>query len=172
MVDASVRETYDWFGWYNSDDLDTTQYCTEDGASSPPYAERCYEISPTSQPVLSVTVRLYARTADELNGIAEGDLTVFRNYPNGGNSWVELMISATTGNDGGNYSYAQADTPGFSYFLLGRGESTPTAITLQTLRASSGATHFPSVSHLWGALGLAVLLVGGAAVVAWRRKDR
>jgi len=166
-VDASVREIYDWFGWYNSDNLDTTQYCTDDGASSPPYAERCYEISPTSQPVLSVTVRLYARTVDELNGIAEGDLAVFRNYPNGGDGWVELTNSATTGSNGG-YSYAQADTPGFSHFLLGQRSNAPTAITLQALHASSGATDFPSVGVL---LGLVALLAGGAAVVAWRRKD-
>ena len=52
-------------------ELNFGEYCTNTGAASPPYARRCFEITPPTQPTTDVLVRLYARTADELNDIAK-----------------------------------------------------------------------------------------------------
>jgi trimeric autotransporter adhesin len=109
------------------------EYCTTDGDSSPLYAERCYQITPTIDgPAL---LRLWALTS-ELNGINTTDLAVYRNFPAGGVSWVKLA----GGSPGvlGNYSYAEANTPGFSHFLLAHQDNGPTAVSLQQIQAQSG----------------------------------
>jgi hypothetical protein len=111
-------------------ELNIGEYCSFTGSGSAAYARRCYEITPASQPILDVQVRLYARTADELNGVAEGDLAAFRHST----SWVELTTNRSTGNIG-VYSYAQGDTPGFSDFLLGETGNGPTAVTLSSFSA-------------------------------------
>ncbi|MCA9936888.1 MAG: hypothetical protein KC415_23295, partial [Anaerolineales bacterium] len=120
-VQAGIRETVDWFGWYDSNGVDVAQFCTNDGSGV--YAERCFTINPTTDG--EATLRLYARTADELNGIPEGDLAVYHNDPDGTNNWIELTNSASSGNDGGDYSYGEATTPGFSHFLLGEATVIP-----------------------------------------------
>ncbi len=109
-------------------------YCTVDGDGSPAYADRCYQISPINNG--PATVRLWALT-DELNGIAEDDLSVYR-FVSG--SWVELDDGRLTGNDGNGYSFAEGNTAGFSHFLLGDRDDTPTAVSLQHIQAQANST--------------------------------
>ena len=86
-----------------------SEYCPNTAGNAPAYAERCFTITPTTNG--AAQVRLWALTS-ELNGIAQGNLSVFRNI--GGSSWVEQVTNRATGNDGGSFSYAEGDTPGFS----------------------------------------------------------
>ena len=130
-------------------ELNTGEYCTTTGAGSPVYARRCYTIVPATQPAAAVRLRLYARTADELNGIAQANLSVYR-FAGG---WNELLTNRAAGSDGGAYSYAEGDTTGFSAFLLGQTGNVPTAITLQAFTANSS-----------GKLGLAALVWVAALV--------
>ncbi len=118
-------------------ELNFGEYCTTTGASSPAYARRCFDISPTNQPITPVGLRLYARTADELNGIDEVWLTIYRNVPAGSDTWVEEFDNWVSGNDGGAYSYAQAEVANFSPFLLGEVDVVPTAVTLSTIASNS-----------------------------------
>lgn len=131
------------------------EYCTMTGAGSPAYAERCYTITPTTNG--PAKVRLWALSASELNGIAEGSLAVYRNVPDGSTTWVELTTTASTGNDGSSYSYAEADTPGFSHFLLGQQTLSPTAVNLQSF---SSQTQTPLVL-------VVLMLVILAAMTGW-----
>jgi hypothetical protein len=131
--------------------------CTDDGAASPAYATRCYRIEPANDN--AAAVRLWALTS-QLNGLSEASLNV---YHYDGADWQPLTANASTGNDGGNYSYAQADTPGFSDFLLG-GTTGPTAVTLASLEAQPQAT-IPLLP-----IGLALLT--GAAVLVIKRRVR
>jgi hypothetical protein len=130
--------------------------CTDDGAASPAYATRCYRIVPTNDN--AATVRLWALTS-QLNGLNPADLIV---YHFDGADWQPLTTNASTGNDSANYSYAQADTPGFSEFLLG-GTTAPTAVTLNALAASSMPT-----SWLTPLIGM--LLLTGAGVLLRRNR--
>jgi hypothetical protein len=97
-IEVSVRETVNWYTVMNGDGVDTSQYCTNTGGSSPAYAQRCFTINPVSQPTAAVTVRLWGLTS-ELNGIAEGNLAVYRNFPAGSGAWVELVSNVGAGND-------------------------------------------------------------------------
>lgn len=128
-VEVSVRETVDWHPVVNGNGVNSSQNCTNTGDSSPAYAQRCFTIKPTNQPTAAVTVRLWGLN-DELNGIGVGNLALYRNFPAGSSTWVELTANAGTGNDGGSYSYAQADSPGFSDFLLGQSGLAPSAVIL------------------------------------------
>jgi surface protein len=110
------------------------EYCTDTGAASPDYAERCYIITPTTNG--AAMVRLWALTS-ELNGILEGDLSVYRHT--GTSTWGALTTNRLTGNDGGSYSYAEGDTAGFSAFLLGDANNEPTAVTLSNIAAQSSS---------------------------------
>jgi len=123
--------------------------CTTTGTSSPAYATRCYEITPANN--LAATVRLYALTATQLNGIAQANLRVYR-YTNG---WQQLTTNASTGSATGGYSYAQADTPGFSDFLLG--DAAPTALALSTFHAQSQTSTWPLPIGLLLAAGVILL---------------
>jgi hypothetical protein len=152
-VSVGVRETLTWFGWYNGDNVDDTRFCTDTGSGSPVYAERCYRLTPTTNG--AATLRLYARTADELNGIAQGSLAIYR-YTGG--AWVQLTTNASTGRNG-SYSYAQADTPGFSSFLLGQGGSTPTAVELQSFSAANALAALPILAGLLLLAALSGVLV-------------
>jgi len=107
--------------------------CTTSGSGSPAYATRCYEITPTNN--LTATVRLYALTDTQLNGVTQANLRLYR-YAAGG--WQQLTTNASTGSASGGYSYAQAETPGFSAFLLG-GPADPTAVRLSSFEAQSQA---------------------------------
>jgi hypothetical protein len=110
-----------------------TEFCTDTGGSSPSYAGRCYQITPTTDG--AARVRLWALSS-ELNGIGESNLSVYR-YT-GSSTWTELIDNRATGNDGGSYSYAEGDTLGFSAFLLGETNSVPTALHLQSFSVQSG----------------------------------
>jgi hypothetical protein len=162
-IEGSVRETVNWYTVMNGDGVDTSQYCTNTGGSSPAYAQRCFTINPVSQPTAAVTVRLWGLTS-ELNGIAEGNLAVYRNFPAGSGAWVELVSNFGTGNDGGSYSYAQADSPGFSDFLLGQNGNPPTAITLVRWEVNG------PVSQVGFLLLAAVLLLGLASFCLLRQR--
>jgi hypothetical protein len=129
--------------------------CTTEGTASPAYATRCYRIEPANDN--AATVRLWALTS-QLNGLNETDLTV---YHFDGADWQPLTANASTGNDGGSYSYAQADTPGFSEFLLG-GTSAPTAVMLSSLGAAPQAT-LPL-------LPIGLILLAGALVRVIKRR--
>lgn len=135
-------------------ELNTGEYCTDTNNSSPPYARRCYTITPSNN--LPATVRLYARTSDELNGIPEGNLAVFR-FVGGWNP----LTTPITGNDGGAYSYAQGDTPGFSAFILGQAGTAPTAIGLSQLRVQTKTWAFVMGITFVSLLGVITLKVAG-----------
>lgn len=116
--------------------LNHGEYCTSANGDSPVYARRCFEIIPENDN--PATVRLWALTHEQ-NGIPENLLTV---YHHDGSEWVRL--TSINGNDGGAHVYGEADTPGFSHFLLGHQNFSPTAVTLQSISAlnptSAGAT--------------------------------
>lgn len=138
--------------------LNTDEYCTEHGATSPTYAGRCYQITPTTDG--AAQVRLWALTGSELNGIPEANLSVYRNQPDGSTTWVELTLNRTTGNaDGGVYSYAEGETPGFSNFLLGQAGLAPTAVTLTTFTTTTNMP-FTAVVVIFLVL-FSLLAVGG-----------
>jgi hypothetical protein len=161
-VEVGVREKVNWHTVTNGDGLDTNLYCTNTGSSSPAYAQRCYTITPTDQPAANVTLRLWGLSS-ELNGITQGNLRVFRNFPAGSSTWVELT-NPTTGSDG-SYSFAQADTPGFSDFLLGQSGNAPTAIRLTGQVASRLDSRL-----VWFFL-TAVLLLGLVSFLLIRRQS-
>lgn len=84
-------------------------------------------------------------------------------------SWTELTGNATTGTNG-SYTYASADTPGFSSFLIGQSGNIPTAIRLQDLGAGSGRI----LGLLWVGLVALVGIQGLAAfgLVLRKRGDQ
>ncbi len=135
-------------------ELNFGEYCTNTGATSPAYARRCFDITPTTPLTNSVLVRLYGRTADELNGIAPASLVVYRNTPAGSGTWVPATGGAV--GTSGDYSYAQGQVAGFSAFLLG-GASVPTAVsTLHT------QTNTPSPTPLIPLLATVLTLLTSA----------
>ena len=113
-------------------ELNIGEYCPSTNSGSVAYARRCYDITSTSSPGVDVRVRLYARTADELNGVDEEDLAAFRHVS--GTGWVELTTNWSA-DSSGVYSYAEGDTPGFSGFLLGQTGNPPTVVTLSAFSA-------------------------------------
>lgn len=141
------------------------EYCTTNGAGSPVYAERCYTI--TAQNSNVALVRLWALNS-ELQGIPPVNLTVFRLAAG---SWQELTTNATTGNDGGNYVYAQSETPGFSDFLLAESGNNPTALSIANVSAQANSPINSSLS-LWGVVGLVVLGTGITVRFLKKRKHK
>lgn len=102
-----------------------TTFCTQNGASSPPYAGRCYEITPATNG--AARVMLWA-----LNSEIPGTITnpSVYHYDAVAGIWNELT-NISTGNDGSNYTFAAGDTTGFSPFLIAQANASgPTAITL------------------------------------------
>jgi hypothetical protein len=130
--------------------------CPTTGNGSPPYAHRCYSITPTTN--TTATVKLWALTS-ELNGILESTLVP---YHYSVDTWVQLT-NLSTGNDSGSYAFAQGDTPGFSPFLLG-GPDAPTAITLSEFSATS-----TSNGYVWL---LATSSVLALLIAGWRFRQR
>jgi len=130
------------------------EYCTADGAASPPYAQRCFRIQPTHN--LSATVRLWALTDEVGFG---GTPAVFHN-PGGTDVWTELTANASAGASG-EYVYAEAETPGFSYFLLAESGQAPTLVGLRSFIAAGGVRVL-----------LLMLVVGVGAVLLLRRRGR
>ena len=125
----------------------TSGGCTTLG-SPPNYATRCYSIAPTNQ--TTATLKLWTLTT-ELNGITPSNLKIYR-YTN---QWLALTTNASTGSGTGGYAYAQADTPGFSSFLLS--DAMPTAVTLNrfSARSLSGDWLLPI-----GLVGMAAIAIG------------
>ncbi|MBN2007422.1 MAG: hypothetical protein JXA21_29020 [Anaerolineae bacterium] len=101
--------------------------CTSDPAS-PPYARRCFEITPTWD--RAATVRLWA-LRNEMNGVV--DRRVYRYHDS---NWTILDTGVVTGTYGA-YAYAQANTPGFSHFLIANSGvgNAPTAVASVALRS-------------------------------------
>jgi hypothetical protein len=147
----------------NVRELNTGEYCTSTGGSSPTYANRCFDITPTTQPAANVRLRLYARTADELNGIATGNLAIYRAV-GAPTTWTQLITSASTGTNGA-YSYAEGDTPGFSAFLLGQTGNAPTAVEFVSLTTRTSGGNFSWLA----VLGSTAVLLG---VLAWHQLRR
>jgi hypothetical protein len=129
--------------------------CTTTGVGSPAYATRCFNITPTNN--VAATVRLYALTTSQLNGIAQANLRVWH-YTGG--AWQQLA-TPTTGTDGGAYSYGQGTTTGSSPFLLG-GTTAPTAVTLTAFDAQP-----QTVTWL---LPIGLILTAGALVLVIKRR--
>jgi hypothetical protein len=145
-------------------ELNGGEYCTQTEGSSPAYVRRCFEITPDTQTGTAVLLRLYGRTADELNGIPPAALAVYHNTPAGSGTWVEQTTGASTGSDGGAYRYAQAEVASFSPFLLGETGESPTAVTL---------LHFQSVNRQTTpvlAFGAALLLTTLGGVGLWKHR--
>jgi hypothetical protein len=138
-------------------ELNLGEYCTNLGVASAAYARRCFDITPTNQPTTNVAVRLYGRTADELNGIAPASLAVYRNTPTPSGFWVEQTTNASRGSDGA-YSYAQGEVAGFSPFLLGAAGQVPTAVAnLHTQTSTPNQTHIPLLAAFTAVLTAAWL---------------
>lgn len=107
--------------------LNPGEYCTNTGAGSPVYARRCYNISPTNNQ--TATVRLWFRSGEQ-NGLGQANLAVYRYEAD---VWTELMLNSANGTDGGDYVYAEAETPGFSHFLAAETGNSPTAVSLKSI---------------------------------------
>jgi hypothetical protein len=138
-------------------DFDNDDYCTTTGADNgPPYAERCFTI--TAETSAEALVRLYAHT-DELAGLDVGDLRPYRFT----GSWDPLTTNLATGPEG-DFAYAEANTLGFSSFLLG-GDTSPTAVSLANISAGSSTAPLTPITLLV----LALLLLGSGMVYARRR---
>ncbi len=137
--------------------LGAGEYCTSTGAGSPIYAQRCFEIE--AQNDAAAAVRLWAR-ASEMNGVS--DPGVFRYVaPN----WVGLDVSASTGTWGA-YTYAEAQTPGFSHFLLAQDDVAPTAVGQLGLSARSVKSAIGAV------LALGLVLTAGIGLAARKLRRR
>lgn len=128
--------------------------CPNAGGAAPVYAFRCFDITPTTQGAAAVTLWVLST---EQNGILTSNLAPYRFS----GSWSALT-SATNGPASNGYSFAAGDTSGFSTFLVGDANFSPTAITL------SNAGVVSSVSGLW--LGLVGLLL--LASVGWWVRGR
>ena len=136
--------------------LGAGEYCTSTGAGSPVYARRCFEIEATN--TAAATVRLWA-LADEMNGVT--DPRVYRYVAS---NWGMLDTNASTGTEGA-YTYAEADTPGFSHFLIA-GPGAPTAIVQRGLGVRAVGL------ERWPLLLAAVAVLVGVTVGTrrlWRR---
>ncbi|MFZ6028141.1 MAG: M12 family metallo-peptidase [Chloroflexota bacterium] len=162
VVDATVNGQNLGITAVSVRELNSGEYCTSSGSSSPLYVQRCYDITPASQPTANVSLRLYARTADELNGIPQASLALYR-AAGSPPTWGELTTTAATGDDGSGYSYAQADTPGFSSFLLAATGNAPTRVQVQRM---SVHTPLPTITLT------ASLLVLGCILIASRQRRK
>jgi hypothetical protein len=131
--------------------LGTGEYCTSTGAASPAYARRCFEIE--AQYDGPAAVRLWAH-ASEMAGIS--DPLVFRYVAP---DWVGLDTGASTGTWGA-YTYAEAQTPGFSHFLLAQDDLAPTAVGQLGLSARGVRSAIGAV------LALGLVLTAGAGLAA------
>lgn len=131
--------------------------CTDAGPSAS-YAGRCFEI--TAQNDDAATVRLWALT-DEM----DSGLTLPRVFRYVAPTWVELDQNVVSGEEG-DYTFAQADTPGFSHFLIAQSGSTPTAISQREIDARGGQP------PAWLLVALALALLCGAAWELGRLRQR
>jgi hypothetical protein len=133
----------------------TGQSCTDTGSSSPPYALRCYEITPTTPGTATVT--LWALTSEQ-NGIPTGNLAPYRYV---GPHWI-LLTGPTNGTGTGNYVFGRGATSEFGNFLLG-GNLVPTAVNL-----NQTAVSLPSNWLLASLIAAMLLLLTGWQVYKHR----
>jgi hypothetical protein len=98
-------------------ELNPGEWCPGAIDGSVAYARRCYTIEPTTLPTTAVTVRLYARTDDELFWIPTERLRVYRQAADGEVGW--LMLPQAASGVVGAYSYAEGETTLLGAFLLG-----------------------------------------------------
>jgi len=104
--------------------------CPNIVGASPVYVFRCFDISVETQGAANLT---FWATGGELNGILPASLSAYRFS----GTWNALTnIVAGTGSN--NYYSVQGDTPGFSSFLMGDTNFSPTAITLSQAGVVSG----------------------------------
>jgi hypothetical protein len=163
-VEVAVRETVNWYTRLDEEGDNYIRYCTSHEELSPTYAQRCFSIEPSIQPVSNVTVRLWGLSS-ELNGIPQAELAVFRHVGGAGSTtWLELLINPGNGDDAGSYSYAEGDTPGFSSFLLGDSGNSPTAVSF----LSSTITQKESFIFL---IAL-ILLLGLTSTIVWYTRTK
>ncbi|MCL4264016.1 MAG: hypothetical protein KJ069_12405 [Anaerolineae bacterium] len=111
-----------------------TQFCTNTGAMSGPYAGRCFDVTPTIPG--TAMLRLYALTSELPGGTFNP--AVYHDTTGMGN-WVRLTTNAATGT-AGVYTYAEAEAAGFSPFLIGDVVESPTAVTLTNLSTANNNT--------------------------------
>jgi hypothetical protein len=136
-----------------------TQFCTNTGAMSGPYAGRCFDITPTTTG--TALVRLYALTSELPGGPFSP--AVYHDTTGAG-TWVQLTISAATGTVGA-YTFAEAEATGFSPFLIGDIIETPTAVTLTSLSAHSDNTALLAIMVM-----VLLLLFTGLLLAAQRKR--
>jgi len=135
--------------------LDEGEFCTAANATSAAYAARCFGIEVSKQAVS--TVRLWTLSS-EMDGVTRPG--VFRYVsPN----WLELTANANAGTQG-VYSYAEAQTPSFSHFLIADSGTGPTAVKLREISTTSGQSPWVPL------LAFIFALCTGLAVLGGRRK--
>lgn len=122
--------------------------CPNIVGASPVYVFRCFDITVANQGTATLT---FWATSGELNGILPGSLSAYR-YTS---SW-NALTNIVPGSGSNNYYSVQGDTPGFSNFLMGDTNFSPTAITLSQAGVVSGT------GLLWAVLvGLLLLVSAG-----------
>lgn len=126
--------------------------CPDAGGVAPVYAFRCFDITPTNQGAAAVTLWVLST---EQNGILTSNLSPYR-YSG---AWGPLT-NATNGPASNGYAFASGDTPGFSTFLVGDANFSPTAITLNQVGVAS------ETGLIWVILAGLLLL----ATVGWWAK--
>ena len=135
----------------------STTYCTDTDGSSPIYANRCFEITAdTSAPA---TLKLWALTSEVDPAITNPSLFRYA----GGGVWNELTTNPSYGTDG-VYTYAEADTSGFSHFLIAEFSGNPNAVSLQSF---TGANAGPA--GLMPIFGLLLFIVTGTMILRKKR---
>ena len=142
-------------------------YCTNTGSSSPPYAPRCFQITPANN--LGATVRLYALTSEIPLGMTYP--SPWRN-PGGTQIWTILTGPSRGTVDTNYYTYAQGITASFSYFLIANQNNGPTAVQVTDLSASPAAPQAGPFLLAAAALAAALLIVGTISVSAWVKRRR
>ncbi len=115
------------------------------------YAGRCFEIAVQND--APATIRLWALTAE-----LDSSLTLPRVFRYVAPAWVELDQNVVSGAEG-DYTFAQADTPGCSHFLIAQSGSAPTAIGQREIEAQGVQ---------WPAWLLAALALAMASSAVWK----
>lgn len=133
-------------------------FCIDQSNAVASYANRCYEVT-ADNPNHNATIKLWALTSEV--DLAIDTPRIFRYIESQG--WIELN-NQSDGIDG-EYIYVQADTPGFSNFLIAQEGEAPTAITLSDFSASTSPSR---VGFLWAVALIVVSLL--ASLFQYYRK--
>ncbi|MBN1889230.1 MAG: hypothetical protein JW850_14650 [Thermoflexales bacterium] len=142
---------------YRGVELDTANDLGQVTVSVQAGADLSRNVEITAERDAAARICLWAFT-DELSD----NITTPRVYRYVAPGWVKLANPS----DGalGLYTYAEADTPGFSHFLIADDTGTPTAVGLRGLNVRSGQ------SSVWALVGL--VSAAGAALAARKRLDK